>query len=152
MGNGAVELAFADSWMWLIFIGIGLGMILLELIVSIETGLDLVYLLAPTSTDERIEIITSRSRGFVYLVSLTGVTGARNSLPQDLEDFVGRVRKKSKQPLCVGFGIASPEQAERVGKIADGVIVGSRIIQLIEQDSSLEALKTFIRSLREALN
>ena len=75
--------------------------------------LDLIYLLAPTSTAERISMVAQRSQGFIYLVSLTGVTGARESLPPELEDFVKRVRQKARQPLCVGFGISTPEQARR---------------------------------------
>ena len=117
-----------------------------------KNSLDLIYLLAPTSTDERISIIAERSQGFIYLVSLTGVTGARETLPPELEDFVKRVRQKSRQPLCVGFGISTPEQAKRVARVADGVIVGSRIIQLIEEDATLSSLKAFISSLREALS
>lgn len=117
-----------------------------------ENGLDLVYLLAPTSTEERITAVAERSEGFIYLVSLTGVTGARDTLPLELEDFVRRVRQKAKRPLCVGFGIATPEQAGRVAAIADGVIIGSRIIQLIEEDRSLKKMESFIESLRKALD
>ena len=117
-----------------------------------ENGLDLVYLLAPTSTDDRITTITGRSRGFIYMVSLTGVTGARDTLPAELEEFVGRVRHKASQPLCVGFGIATPEQARRVAAIADGVIIGSRIIQLIEEDTTLAKLGSFISGMRQALD
>jgi tryptophan synthase alpha chain len=115
-------------------------------------SLDMVYLLAPTSTDERIKVVALRSTGFVYLVSLTGVTGARENLSADLEVFVTRVRKKAKQPLCIGFGISTPEHAARAASIADGVIVGSRIIQLIGENSSLKALKSFITGLRQAID
>ena len=115
-------------------------------------GLDPIYLLSPASSEERIWLVTQRSRGFIYLVSLIGVTGARQSLPPGLESFVQRVREKTELPLCVGFGISSPEQAGRVARIADGVIVGSRLIQLIEEDSSLSSLKSFVRSLRETLD
>jgi len=114
--------------------------------------IDLIYLLAPTSNDERIDIVTQRSRGFIYLVSLTGVTGARQSLPPELEGFVQRVRQKARQPLCVGFGVSNPEQARRIAGIADGVIVGSRFIQLIEEDGTLSALKSFVSDLRAALD
>ena len=114
--------------------------------------LDLIYLLAPTSTEARIAAVAQRSRGFIYLVSLTGVTGARQTLPPELESFVIKVRLKSKQPLCVGFGVSNPEQAKRVAAIADGVIVGSRLIQLIEEDTTLALLKSFVSSLREALD
>ena len=115
-------------------------------------GLDLIYLLAPTSTEERIRLIAERSRGFVYLVSVTGVTGARDRLPADLEAFVGRVRKVATQPLCVGFGISTPEQAMHAAEIADGVIVGSRIIQLMEADESMVHVVDFARELRCALD
>jgi tryptophan synthase alpha chain len=114
--------------------------------------LDLIYFLAPTSTNARIEEVAARARGFIYMVSLTGVTGTRSALSSDLESFVKRVRQKTKKPLCVGFGISTPEQAKRVAAIADGVIVGSRLIQLIEEDTSLSSLKTFISNLRKALD
>ncbi|MBN1992687.1 MAG: tryptophan synthase subunit alpha [Anaerolineae bacterium] len=94
-----------------------------------EFGLALVYLLAPTSTPERIKLITDHSQGFIYLVSLTGVTGARTALPPDLADFVSRVREQTDKPLAVGFGIGHGEQARAVGKIADGVIVGSALVK-----------------------
>ena len=116
-------------------------------------GLDLIYLLAPTSTKERIELVAQKSRGFIYLISVTGVTGARDSLPTDLEVFVARVKQIAKQPLCVGFGISTPEQAKRVAGIADGVIVGSRIIQLIETgDNFMSTIGNFIKELRQALD
>lgn len=116
-----------------------------------DHNLDLIYLLAPTSTEERISAVAGRSRGFIYLVSLVGVTGARQALPQELEDFVTRVRKKAKQPLCMGFGISTPEQAHRVAQVADGIIVGSRLVQLMSEDSPLH-LKAFIQELRQALD
>jgi tryptophan synthase alpha chain len=115
-------------------------------------GLDLIYLLSPASTEERINLVASRSSGFIYLVSLTGVTGARDKLPEELESFVARVRKRTEKPLCVGFGISTPEQARRVAKVADGVIVGSRIIQLLDKDKSLKNACSFIKCLREALS
>jgi tryptophan synthase alpha chain len=115
-------------------------------------NLDLIYLLAPTSTEERISLVAEKSHGFIYLVSLTGVTGARRSLPPELEDFVTRVRQKAPQPLCVGFGVANPEQARRAARIADGIIVGSRLIQLIEEDTTFSSLKSFALSLRQTLN
>jgi tryptophan synthase alpha chain len=117
-----------------------------------ENGIDLVYLLSPSSSEERITLVAQRSRGFIYLVSITGVTGTRNSLPPDLETFVARVRKSAQQPLCVGFGISTPEQAKQVAQLADGVIIGSRIIQLIESDDNLRSVSTFIKELRGALN
>lgn len=118
--------------------------------VTLETGLDLIYLLAPTSTADRIATVAGRSRGFIYLVSLAGVTGARDSLPPELEDFVEKVRRETEKPLCVGFGIATPEQANRVAAVADGVIVGSRLVQLLEEDATLASLEIFVSGLRQA--
>ena len=115
-------------------------------------GLDLIYLLAPTSTEERIRLVAERSRGFIYLVSVTGVTGVRDNLPSGLETFVTRVRKVATQPLCIGFGISTPEQAGRIARIADGVIVGSRIIQHMEADESMVDVADFARELRCALD
>ncbi len=121
--------------------------------ISQRQALDLIYLLAPTSTAERIRLVAERSRGFVYLVSVTGVTGARDSLPAELEAFVARVRQATTQPLCVGFGISTPEQAKRVAAIADGVIVGSRLIQLMEAETNfIPAVGDFIKGLRQALD
>jgi tryptophan synthase alpha chain len=115
-------------------------------------GLDLIYLLTPASTEERISLVAEKSQGFIYLVSLTGVTGARQALPVGLEDFVRDVRRITPKPLCVGFGVSNPEQAGRIAKVADGVIVGSRLIQLIEEDAGLSSLKSTVLGLREALN
>ena len=123
----------------------------LELITQ-RRGLDLIYLLAPTSTDERIRLIAEKSKGFIYLVSVTGVTGVRDRLPTDLEAFVAKVREITTQPLCVGFGISAPEQARQVAWIADGVIVGSRIIQLMEADESMVDVVDFARELRSTLD
>ena len=120
--------------------------------VSQRQGLDLIYLLAPTSTEERIRLAAERSRGFIYLVSVTGVTGARDRLPADLEAFVTRVRKIATQPLCVGFGISTPQQASQIAQIADGVIVGSRIIQLMEKEDDFISLDRFVRGLRKSID
>ncbi len=114
-------------------------------------GLDLIYLLAPTSTQERIKLIAERSRGFIYLVSLAGVTGARAELSSGLGAFVARVREVASQPLCVGFGISTPEQARQVARMANGVIVGSRIIQLMEA-GDFTSVGNFARELRTTLD
>jgi tryptophan synthase alpha chain len=115
-------------------------------------GLDLIYLLAPNSSEERIRLVAERSRGFIYLVSVTGVTGAREDLPANLAAFVAKVRKVASQPLCVGFGISTPEQARRVAGLADGIIVGSRLIQLMAEDESLTAAQRLVIELRRALD
>jgi tryptophan synthase alpha chain len=120
--------------------------------VSRSQGLDLIYLLAPTSTDDRIRLVARKSTGFIYLVSVTGVTGTRNDFPPDLDKFVARVRKSATQPLCIGFGISTPEQASQLAKIADGVIVGSRIIQLMEIDDDFTSVVNFVKDLRHALD
>lgn len=121
--------------------------------VTQRQGIDLIYLLAPTSTEERIRLVAEHSRGFIYLVSVMGVTGAREGLPADLTDFVARVRQVTTKPLCVGFGISTPEQAGQVGNIADGVIVGSRLIQLMEAGGNfISPVSQFIEGLRRTLD
>ena len=121
-------------------------------VITERNGLDLIYLLSPSSTEERIRIVAERSRGFIYLVSITGVTGVRDKLPENLETFVNQVRQVATLPLCVGFGISTPEQAKSVARIADGVIVGSRLIQLIEADESMANVAKFASDLRCALD
>jgi tryptophan synthase alpha chain len=116
-----------------------------------NNGLDLIYILAPTSTDERIMLVASRSRGFVYLASVAGVTGARDELPPGLGEFAARVRSATKLPLCVGFGISNARQAGQVARMADGVIVGSRIVNLMG-DGSTASLQSFIKELRSAID
>lgn len=98
-----------------------------------EHGLALVYLLAPTSTPARIAAVAERAAGFVYLVSVTGVTGARDALPPDLVGFVGRVRAAVDLPLGVGFGISTPGQVASVGELCDAAIVGSAVISTVDQ-------------------
>jgi tryptophan synthase alpha chain len=117
-----------------------------------EQGLDLIYLLSPNSTTERIKMVAEKSRGFIYLVSVTGVTGVRNTLGTGLDDFVKRVRKSAKQPLCLGFGISTPEQAGQAARIVDGVIIGSRLIQLMKEDARMNSLQTFIREAKAAIS
>jgi tryptophan synthase alpha chain len=92
-------------------------------------GLALVPLVAPTSTPERIAEIGASASGFVYAVSLTGTTGERDEVPQELPDMVRRVRDATEVPVAVGFGISTGEQALRVAEVADGVIVGSRVVR-----------------------
>jgi len=121
-------------------------------IICRKHNIDLIYLLAPTSTEERIKIVADKSRGFIYLVSVAGITGARDKLPVDLGAFVSRVRKIAKQPLCIGFGVSTPAQAKQVAEMADGVIVGSRIIQLIEADDGFTSVATFVKELRCAID
>jgi len=100
-----------------------------------ESGVDLIYLLAPTSKTERRQLILKRSQGFVYLVSVAGVTGARNKLPENLNRWITKVKKESHLPVCVGFGISDLPQAKSVARVADGVIIGSAIIDIIKKST-----------------
>jgi tryptophan synthase alpha chain len=117
-----------------------------------QNGIDLIYLLPPTATVARASLIAQRSQGFIYLVSVIGVTGARTSLPQNLEASIARLRTITAKPLCVGFGISSPGQAREACRLADGVIIGSKIVQLIEADASLATLRDFVKEVRESLD
>jgi tryptophan synthase alpha chain len=116
-------------------------------------GIALVFLLAPTSDQERIQFVAARSSGFLYLVSLTGVTGARDQLPPDLEAFAARARRATDLPLAVGFGISTPEHAVRVARIADGVIVGSALVKTVATARDpVAAARSFVASLRAGIN
>ncbi len=116
-------------------------------------GMDLIFLLAPTSDAERVQRVVELASGFIYLVSLTGVTGARDRLPPELEAFVQRVRGVTDLPLAVGFGIGNPQEARRVGRVADGVIVGSAIVKRIgESDDPEVAVAEFVGVLRRGLD
>lgn len=98
-----------------------------------------IFLAAPTSTDERLKLIAKASSGFVYAISRTGVTGARNQMPQDARELVGRLRKHTKLPIAVGFGISTAEQFAAVGEFADAAVVGSAIVETIERNPGNEA-------------
>lgn len=115
-------------------------------------GLCLIHFLAPTSSPERIERVAARAQGFIYLVSLTGITGARHNIQTGLAEFVARVRPGTDVPLAVGFGIATPQQTQEVGALADGVIVGSKLIDVAEAAADKPtAVAGFVRCLWEAL-
>ena len=118
-------------------------------------GLDLIYLLAPTSTLERMRKVLSRARGFVYFVSVAGVTGVRAGLPENLETLVRSVRRLTRLPIGVGFGISTPAQAARVAEFADAVIVGSAIARIIEEAGEgqpvIQAVERFASSLGAAV-
>jgi tryptophan synthase alpha chain len=114
-----------------------------------SNGLATIFLAAPTSTDKRLKQIAQASTGFVYAVSRTGVTGAREKMTNDAEALVRRLRKFTKLPIAVGFGISRPEQFAAVGKFADAAVVGSAIVQTIENNPGKEAesVAQFIRQL-----
>jgi len=108
-----------------------------------------VFLAAPTSTDERLQAIAKASSGFVYVVSRTGVTGARQQLPGDARKLVRRLRKYSKLPIAVGFGISTRQQFAAVGEFAEAAVVGSAIVEIIERNPGREAqaVAEFVRKL-----
>ncbi|MGB8647012.1 MAG: tryptophan synthase subunit alpha [Anaerolineae bacterium] len=115
-------------------------------------GLHLIFLAAPTSTDERLNKIAQATSGFLYLVSLVGVTGAREALPSALAQFIQRTRAVTGKPLGVGFGIANAESARRVADLADGVIVGSALVARIADPATAVAqAHAFIAELRGAV-
>lgn len=117
-------------------------------------NLDTIFLAAPTSTDERLAKIAECSSGFLYLISRTGVTGTRDALPEDLPALARRVRRFTKLPLAVGFGISQPEHVSVLGGIADAAVVGSAIVAQIEKSiSAADAaakVASLIRSLKDA--
>jgi tryptophan synthase alpha chain len=109
-----------------------------------EVDLDTIFLASPTSSPERIRRVSQHSRGFIYYVSITGVTGAREKLPKDLEIAVRQIKEQTQKPVAVGFGISNPEQMREVSRFADGVIIGSAIVKLVEENLNHSDLTTKI--------
>lgn len=126
--------------------------------VARRAGLDTIFLAAPTTPMERIERIAQRSRGFLYYVSVTGITGARQELPAELAQNLAMARKHAKLPVAVGFGISRPQQVAMLSQVADGVIVGSAIVRLIEDGirqgvpatALVQRIAGFVRELKQA--
>jgi len=134
-----------------------------------KAGLPLIFLCAPTTTDARVRLIDRLSRDFIYLVSMKGVTGAQLRRPaghgggsrasqgvaglsNGVGAFVKRVRRLTKRPLCVGFGIATPAQAREVAAAADGVIVGSALLRIVRDGGTARDVERFVGSLRRAID
>jgi tryptophan synthase alpha chain len=117
---------------------------------SKNTGFDVIFLVAPTSTGERIKKVARASRGFIYYVSITGITGSKLSVDASIGSHIEKIRQISRKPVAVGFGIATPEEASEIAKIADGVIVGSAIVKRVEDTD--ENLKQYLISLRKAIS
>lgn len=117
-----------------------------------KNGIDIITLIAPTSR-ERIRSLAQEAKGFVYLVSSMGVTGVRKEISTDLDSIVREVRSATNTPVAVGFGISEPAQAKTVAKAADGVIVGSAIVKIIEKygADAEKALKEYVEAMKEAL-
>jgi len=120
---------------------------------AVAGDMPLIQMLAPTSPDERMEAIARNAKGFIYLVSVTGVTGERREISNDLGALIARVRAHTSAPVCVGFGIGTPEQAQQVGQLADGVIVGSACVKMIGgSQKPVETAKQFAAEFRGALS
>ena len=118
-----------------------------------QSPLPLIPMLAPTSSPERMERIARDAKGFIYLVSVTGITGERKSLAEGLGDLIAQVREHTSAPVCVGFGIGTPEQAKAVGEMADGVIVGTACVRTIGgSEMPVETAKQFAAGFRSALS
>jgi tryptophan synthase alpha chain len=117
---------------------------------STRSGVPLVFLISPTCTDVRVREIDRLTRSWIYLVSLKGVTGAK--MKSDVAAFVRRVRRLTRHPLCVGFGIATPEDARRAAAHADGVVVGSALLRIVEQGGRPRDVERFVASLRRAID
>jgi tryptophan synthase alpha chain len=114
-------------------------------------GIEVIFLLAPTTTDARMETVARSAGGFIYCVSLNGVTGVRSDLPAGLPNFLERVRRHTDIPLAVGFGVSTGEHVRLVGKNADAAIIGSALIQMMEQaepDQCVERVREFVAGLR----
>ncbi len=116
-----------------------------------RAGLDLVHLVAPTSTRDRLRVIARASRGFIYMVSRTGVTGERAALDHGITEQIRALRLVTTKPICVGFGIGRPEQVAEVGKLADGVAVGSAIVRVVEEHATSPSLVAKVGELIEQL-
>jgi tryptophan synthase alpha chain len=114
-----------------------------------------VFLLAPTSGPERVAAAAEASTGFLYFVSVTGVTGAQATVPAEIAPTVAAIRKATPLPVVIGFGVSSPEQAKALGPLADGVVVGSAIVNRIAEGgpraARAERVTRFVRSLKRAL-
>lgn len=110
--------------------------------------LDTIFLLAPTSTEDRIKKVAKASTGFIYYVSITGITGARLLVDDAMKNTLTRIHAIARKPIAVGFGVSSPEDASTVASLADGVIVGSAIVRLISENRDI---KNFVSSIREAI-
>ncbi len=112
-----------------------------------EHGMALVFFLAPTSGEARMDLVAKSATGFIYVVSLTGITGARTDLPEDLAETIRRIRQRVSIPLVLGFGISQPEHAKRMNGLVDGFIVGSAIVRAAERGvSDVRDLTTSLRS------
>jgi tryptophan synthase alpha chain len=116
-----------------------------------KLDIDVIFLLSPTSTEKRSRLVSSASRGFIYYVSLTGVTGARKKLPSDLKKHILKIKGRTDKSVCVGFGVSTREQIRQICQVADGVIVGSAIVKKIKENINkpdlVKRVKVFVKGL-----
>lgn len=121
---------------------------------SAAAGLDTIFLVAPTSTEHRIQEVADRTTGFVYAVSRTGVTGAESQVPPEVRGLVERIKSRTDKPVCVGFGISKPEHVRMVCEVADGAVIGSYLVNLLHQEwqggKGRERVVSAIRLLKDA--
>jgi tryptophan synthase alpha chain len=121
----------------------------------IEREIDPILLASPMTSESRMAMLVEKTRGFLYYVSLTGVTGARKEMAAGLEEAVSKIRKISETPVCVGFGISTPEQVAEVGRFADGAVVGSALVDRIEAAETpgpaVDSVSEFVAKLKRAL-
>lgn len=113
-----------------------------------QHGLDTIFLLAPTSTQERIRKVSKASNGFIYYVSITGITGSKLAMGTAMKNTLNSIKTLSKKPVAVGFGISNPEEASAAARLADGIIIGSAIVKLIAEG---KGINKFVRSIRKAI-
>lgn len=119
-----------------------------------RNGLDTIFLVAPTSTEQRLNEVAAQSTGFVYVVSRTGVTGAESAVPDDVQDLVRRVKSRTDRPACVGFGVSKPEHVRMVSTVADGAVVGSALVSRLHEHwgkpGGAATIQQFVRELKAA--
>ena len=118
---------------------------------SSQSSVDTIFLIAPTSTEARIKLAAEKSSGFIYLVSSTGITGKRKGFSEDLKALIAKIKSYSDLPVAIGFGISGPAQAREMSQVADGIIVGSAIVDLIAK-KKFKAVPKFVASLRKAID
>lgn len=130
------------------------GKLLIDLTKS--AGLDMIFLLAPTSSEKRISLISKKSKGFIYYVSLTGVTGLRTKLSASIAPMIKKIKSKTAKPIAVGFGISNAEQAAEASNFADGIVIGSAIVKIVEdnlEDGNMtNKIKEFASGIKAAIS
>ena len=125
------------------------GSLLIEL--SKKAGLDIIFLIAPTSSEKRISLISKKSKGFIYYVSLTGVTGLRTELSASIAPMMQKIRNKTAKPVAIGFGISNTVQAAEAASLADGIVIGSAIVKIVEENLEDQAMTARVRDFASSI-